>query len=289
MEAYADYMREVSRLKDEQPRFQKVEIEVNTGCNRRCSYCFLATRRRESVVEARRRVMEMELYERVVSQLADLEFEGELNYHFYGEPLINKRLHEYVALARAALPRCTIVLYTNGDLLTPAKYRQLRDAGVGRFYVTFHNDVVPQRLGEVLAQPDVVYDTRSTILLNNRGGYLGRNPFEAVRTLPCIYPSVTVIVTIDGNVLPCSCDFDERMSFGNVRSRHLREIWDSEKARAFRRDLLDGARASHALCEGCDYYSGIVGLPSAAEAHRNVPPPPRARPAARPFLPLAPC
>lgn len=272
---YEDYMRGVDRLKVQRPRFQKVEVEVNTGCNRQCGYCFLATRKRESVVSSRRRVMEMALYATLVGQLESLGFDGELNYHFYGEPLVNKRLPEYVALARRHLPAAAIVLYTNGDLLTPAKYRALREAGVTRFYVTFHDDAVPDRLRDVVTQPDVTYDTRSTMVLNNRGGHLGRNPFERVRSLPCIYPSLSVVVTIDGNVLPCSCDFDEQMPLGNIRTTHLREIWDSEKARGFRQDLLEGARARHALCEGCDFYSPVLGVPSMAEAHRHTGQPPR--------------
>jgi radical SAM protein with 4Fe4S-binding SPASM domain len=269
MDAYDSYMRAVNQFREGNTLFSKVEIEVNIGCNRKCAYCFLATRRRESVVQSKSRTMEMELFALLLSQLSDLSFSGEINFHFYSEPLLNMRLENYVEATRRKLPNVAIVLYTNGDRLDRNRYRQLQTAGVTKFYVTFHDDRIPESREELRTRPDVVYDTRSMILLNNRGGYLGACEHEQVSKLPCIYPSSSIIVTIDGNVLPCSCDFDEQMCFGNIKAASLANIWNSEKAQLFRSDLLAGLRAKHALCKDCDYYSSVLGLPSVAESSRN--------------------
>jgi radical SAM protein with 4Fe4S-binding SPASM domain len=271
MQTYSNYMSEVDRLRRDRPLFQKVEIEINLGCNRRCSYCYLATKKRESIVATGQREMDRVIYSTLLSQLADLNFQGEVNFHFYAEPLLCKRLTEYVQSAKRELPAVSIVLYTNGDFLTPEKFADLKQAGLDTFFITSHDDRLPAHLNEIVKRSDVIWETRSIILLNNRGGYLGENPFPQLRKFPCVYPSLVIVVTIDGNVLPCSCDFNEQMCFGNITRRHLRDIWHSQEAQSFRSALLAGNRAEFALCSECDYYSGILGLPSAAEANRMAP------------------
>jgi radical SAM protein with 4Fe4S-binding SPASM domain len=202
--------------------------------------------------------MGRELYLLLLQQLVQLGFSGEINFHFYAEPLLNKRLAWFSAQAKEQLPKSTIVLYTNGDFLSAARYRQLRESGVDVFYVTRHDDDVPDWLLPLLAERDVVLDYGSKIKLNNRGGYLGPPKDPRVHSFPCVYPSLAIIVTIDGNILPCSCDFDEKMSFGNIKERSLHEIWNSERAVSFRRSVLAGHRSQYDLCRNCDYYSSEI-------------------------------
>jgi radical SAM protein with 4Fe4S-binding SPASM domain len=263
------YLSRVEELKKQTPLFAKVEVEVNLGCNRRCAYCFLATKRREHIIRTKQRVIAPDVYNRLLTQLQDLEFTGELNFHFYSEPLLDPSLSDHIRVARHALPDSLLVLYSNGDRLDVRRYEALKAAGLDRFYLTFHDDVIPDRLKDIINLPDVVFDRRATILLNNRGGYLGKNRNPQVATLPCVYPALAIVVTIEGNVLPCSCDFDEQMSFGNINAVHLRDIWRSPKATQFRDDLLNGWRSRYKLCEHCDYFSGIVGVTSTAEASRD--------------------
>lgn len=271
MQTYSHYISEVDRLQRDRPLFQKVEIEINLGCNRRCGYCFLATRKRETVVATKQREMDRGLYSSLLSQLIDLNFQGEVNFHFYAEPLLSRRLPEYVRSAKREIPAVSIVLYTNGDFLTPEKFAVLKQAGVDRFYITSHDDELPAHLTDIVKLSDVTWEKRSIILLNNRGGYLGPNRFPEIQKLPCIYPSMAIIVTIDGNVLPCSCDFSEQMCFGNITKQHLKDIWHSQAAQSFRTALLAGKRAEFTLCRECDYYSSVLQLPSAAEAKRMAP------------------
>lgn len=267
----ARYLNRVQELQQADSRiFEKVEIEINLGCNRRCTYCFLATDQRENYVKARRKVMEWSLYHRLLEQLQELQFEGVLCFHFYGEPLLNKRLADYVAHAKRMLPRAQSILYTNGDLLSLPQHRKLTDAGVDVFFVTRHDNRIPEPLEPVLKQQNVLLDTRKSMTLNNRAGYLGTAGDTRVSTLPCIYTSESIIVTIDGEVLPCACDFRQTQSFGNIQSAHIGAIYRSEACVQFRRDLLDGKRAKYQLCESCDVYCEVLGSQSAAESHRRV-------------------
>jgi radical SAM protein with 4Fe4S-binding SPASM domain len=264
-----EFRARVDRLARRAGLFEKLEIELSLGCNRRCTYCFLATERRQNHLQTRARTMPWELYELLLAQLAELAFTGVLCFHFYNEPLLHRDLHRYVAAARDRLPAVTVIIYSNGDLLDTARYHELISAGVNVLFVTRHDNAIPPALAAVLRMPGVMLDTRADMELNNRGGYLGPPIVEAVRELPCVFPSETAVITLEGNVLPCSCDFRETTRFGNIRDQHLRDIYFSPRAVAFRRSLLEGRRTDHALCKDCDYYASVLGAASAAEPHRH--------------------
>jgi radical SAM protein with 4Fe4S-binding SPASM domain len=263
------YLERVAELQRGDRLFEKLEVELNLGCNRRCSYCYLATDRRENYVLSNHGTMDSGLFELLIAQLVDLQGGGAICFHFYAEPLLNKRLGECTAWARKRLPRVQVILYTNGDFLTANRHQELTSAGVSLFFVTRHDNKIPSFLAPVLEEDNVVLDRRTDMVFNNRGGLLGRNADQSVRSLPCIHTSECLIVTIDGNVLPCSCDFRELHRFGNIRDTHIADIYRSETCRAFRRNLLAGDRAAYKLCRDCDFYCEVLGVPSAAETHRE--------------------
>jgi len=213
--------------------------------------------------------MEWHLFELVIQQLIDIGFGGVLCFHFYAEPLLNKKLDQYASYARRQLPEAQFIIYTNGDYLTAQRHRELTRAGISLFFITRHDNLIPDFLAPVLQEPNVLLDTRADMVLSNRAGLLGVPRDPRIRSLPCIFTSESLIVTIDGNVLPCSCDFRETHSFGNVKKKHLRDIYASEPCRRFRRDLLAGRREAYPLCRDCDFYGELLGVPSPAESHRR--------------------
>eukprot|EP00257_Ricinus_communis_P024181 XP_015584329.1 uncharacterized protein LOC8276297 [Ricinus communis] len=212
--------------------------------------------------------MNWHLYELIIQQLVDIAFGGVLCFHFYAEPLLNRKLGEFVAYATRQLPKTKCILYTNGDYLTAKKHSDLTAAGISLFFVTRHDNAITDVLLPVLRESNVVLDTRDDITFNNRAGLLGPPTDVRVRTLPCIFTSEALVITIDGNVLPCSCDFRESNCFGNVKEAHIRDIFCSDRCREFRRDLLAGRRAAYKLCRDCDAYCEVLNVPSAAEPHR---------------------
>lgn len=58
------------------------------------------------------------------------------------------------------------------------------------------------------------------------------------------------VISVDGEVLPCSFDKNADFSFGNLKNKPLAEIWHSEKALAFRRLLLTD-RKGVGICCNC--------------------------------------
>src|SRR5579884_3424923 len=112
-----------------------VEIEINSRCNRKCSYCPV------SILPAPKapKMMSEQVISRILEELARLPFEGRLSYHFYNEPLIRRDLEQIIKRFAERLPNAYQVLYTNGQLLTQKRYESLIQAGIHLIKITSHN------------------------------------------------------------------------------------------------------------------------------------------------------
>jgi 2-deoxy-scyllo-inosamine dehydrogenase (SAM-dependent) len=225
------------------PLFQVVEIEVNSRCNRRCSYCPVALDPRPAVPVR----MADAVFDELVGQLGAVGFDGRVSYHFYNEPLLRTDLESLVESMAVAVPGAIQVLYTNGDRLDDERYERLRAAGVDYFVVTLHGGTtVPPR-------PFQVLQTGQDLVLTNRGGLLTDlpGPTAALQRTPCFAPSEIAIVTVTGDVLLCYEDANRSVVMGNVMDRPLAEIWDDERFVDARQALARGERERFAICASC--------------------------------------
>ncbi|MDE1146828.1 MAG: radical SAM/SPASM domain-containing protein [Azospirillaceae bacterium] len=67
----------------------------------------------------------------------------------------------------------------------------------------------------------------------------------------CKFPSQSVTITWDGDVVPCCFDFDKRYVLGNVLSESLADIWNGPALRALRLEFLSN-RVENPLCRNCE-------------------------------------
>lgn len=233
--------------------FSAIEIEINHECNRRCSYCPNSTVARKS-----QSVMSDQIFDKLLSELADLNFYGRLSYHFYNEPMLHPDFIGIVSRTRASLPKVSIQVYTNGTLLTRPRFDHLLAAGVSSFIVTRHENEVRHVFSEVYQglndelKQRVRYLNHEDLVLTNRGGSLKHLNPQKLPLAPCQIPSQIVTVTVTGKVLPCFEDFHETQTMGNIVDHTLMEIWNSEKYRHFRTDLRRGLRHKHSPCSSCN-------------------------------------
>jgi hypothetical protein len=118
----------------------QVEIEVFTYCNRACWFCPNSHIDRRSA----NRFMDESLYLRILSELAEIDYNKVITYSRYNEPLANRIFLQRLREARAALPRACLSTFTNGDYLTRPYLDELRDAGLNRIHVmTYLGDDEP--------------------------------------------------------------------------------------------------------------------------------------------------
>ena len=66
----------------------------------------------------------------------------------------------------------------------------------------------------------------------------------------CAMPFYMLVVTPNGDVVPC-CSTDVPVTYGNIKEKSLRDIWDSPMRKGFCRVHLLGNRGRHPVCSIC--------------------------------------
>ncbi len=258
-------------------KIRHVQIQTVSWCNRSCSFC------PSGKFPTDREFMPLETYERVLDELVRTGFEGRLSPYCMNEPLLDRRLPELVARARAKLPTTRILLQTNGDALKPELGIRLMDAGVNRLIVNVYdksnlsrfrylaNEISAARDGvlsvgylgrgrlsprsrQVQVRDCTIYGTDN---LTNRAGNTDGTVLAEPLKAGCKRPFNQLYVRHDGDVVLCSCDWKAEVVFGNLVEQSLEEVWHSPVAQAYRRKLAKKDR-NMKLCEGCDYGGSPV-------------------------------
>lgn len=219
---------------------RQIEVEVNILCNLECSYCPVS--RYPSEREA---LMPMELFDRLLNQLSQIDFEGILSFHRYNEPTLRQDLETLVEKARMKLPDAKILLVSNGTLLNQSRIQGLFQAGVDEFLVTDHAQLgIGSGPAFQVLQPE-------ELELSTRAGWLDSVPETLV--LPCFAPEEILIVGYNGDVYLCAQDYGRDHVMGNLGRQSLSEIWHGNTFRRYRQLLAQGLRSQACeLCSRCD-------------------------------------
>jgi 2-deoxy-scyllo-inosamine dehydrogenase (SAM-dependent) len=223
-----------------------VEIEVNTQCNRKCSYCPVS----KGVNRGLPKRMKWEIFQTVIAKLEEAEFDGRVSYHFYNEPLLLMDLEKYISYAKDKLKCAEHVIYSNGDLLCDERYNSLVESGVDKFIVTTHdNSVFPER-------PNQIVILGSDLNITNRGGFFSSH-VSAIQK-KCFVPLELIVIGYNGDVMLCYEDTERNNIFGNLVDSNLEDIYYSDEAKSIRISLLAGNRANGlSICKNCDNVSHI--------------------------------
>jgi radical SAM protein with 4Fe4S-binding SPASM domain len=235
--------------------FVAIEIEINHHCNLSCSYCPNSTTNRPS-----KKIMTIESFQKILEQLKDINFAGQICYHFYNEPLLHPQLTDFVLLSRKILPFCRPNIYTNGVFLSLDKFKALYQAGATKFTITKHAGLKDIAFDETWSQLTdeekklVKYSDYTNLSLTNRGGLVdfGDALTPSIATRPCMIPMKTIVVTLEGNVLACYEDYHQKNIMGNVFSEHIKDIWSKEKFINLRANLKMGKRSLYQICSTCN-------------------------------------
>jgi len=69
----------------------------------------------------------------------------------------------------------------------------------------------------------------------------------------CEFPWTSLSIMSNGNVVPCTQDYDAEMTFGNINNESLFSIWNNEQYEVFRRAHISGKfPKGHKCNERCD-------------------------------------
>ena len=239
--------------------FKEIEFETTAYCNRKCSYCPVSMYPRPGDEDGR--YMRREVFEKIISDLKDIKFTGQIAPHLYGEPLTDPRIFEWVAYMRKELPEAKLKLVTNGDYLNREVYDKLMDAGLDFLNLSKHSKALASDCQKLLNELDPAEKEKRINLLdfwsdfNNDQSMLNTRAGEVElkvkkkNPIMCSYVIYPVINTF-GDIILCCNDYHNEHKFGNVMDRHLKDIW-FDPANVEKRHRIYKGIFDHKICQDC--------------------------------------
>ena len=255
------------------PFFSLIEFNLSGLCNRKCVFC---PRAKPEVYPNINEHIPVELYEKIMKELAEVDYDGMILYSAFGEPLLYKNLEVVLELSKRHCPKVHIETVTDGDFVTPEKLRSLFEAGLDTLLISMYDgpeqeeqfqEMVDQvGLGDsqvILRKRWLPPEEHYGITLNNRAGMvdlpeIGIVPLKEPLKRPCFYPFYQVLVDYDGAVLLCPHDWSKKLIVGNLNHQTIHEVWDGRILRRVRRSLAASDR-NFAPCDKCDVDGTLMG------------------------------
>jgi len=240
MKSWYDRGKDMFMPKPKTDMFTNIEIEINSHCNRRCSYC------PNSEYGRGKHFMDFALYQKIINELSSMDFSGIISPHLYGEPLLHPKLSEHVRYAKQKLPNIKFRVFTNGDFLTLNKHHELVDSGVSEFIVTAHDEKTYEKIAALNLDKVILLKIDDHCLMN-RGGFVD---VKVVTAVCCNYPSEFFVINYKGEVVLCCNDFLCENVMGDLKDELIIEAYHSSKFKNLRTQLNNG-EFNIGLCKKC--------------------------------------
>ena len=110
-----------------------VNLETNSHCNRKCHYCPLSLVNRGQNTQ-----MKPEIFDRILENLAEINYSSSVSLNLYNEPLSDENLIAKLRRIRQVLPKAFLRFNSNGDFLTPKILKELESSGANYLNITLH-------------------------------------------------------------------------------------------------------------------------------------------------------
>lgn len=266
------------------PDIAEVELQIASWCNRSCSFCPSGT------FPVPRAFMEFDLAQSLVAQLKERDFAGTVGFHLICEPLLNKRLGDFISLFRQELPGTFLRLESNGDALKDFEtLHGLFERGLNEILINCYESTeqFKKRNREIIdltkRHPEIWY--RNLYKCNPPGPRSGwkvvrlrdfHDPTKATRTwgglveianpaatceafplrLGCSRPFKRLHVNYLGQAILCNNDWKFEVVCGDLKTQSLGEVWGSETLVRCR-ERLERRDRDMPLCCKCD--QGLPG------------------------------
>jgi len=254
----------------------EVRIETINACNSTCAFCPMNIYSEETKNRTTVRMDEV-LFEKIIKELHDEKFNGDLKFYTENEPLLDRRLTDFVRQAKNDIPNVKrMQLDTNGLLLTEELGASLLEAGINHLHINDYSKDLNGGFNKKKEKIKSVYDKLCKIfpdthivhryrlleeVLDSRGGHAPNNRM-VLSTAPkvsCAFPFYQFPITSNGNIGLCCVDTVFEEPLGNVNHNSIKEIWQGNSYKEFRRDLTLGKR-NKKLCSQCTYSGHSIGM-----------------------------
>ncbi len=237
--------------------FSAIALETTTYCNLRCFFC--PNSKHERGLEKNKKLMDEELFKKIINELSEMKYKGRVLLFFFGDPLTDKRLPKLINYAKHKLPKSNIEINSNGFLLTLELYHELVKNGLNRIGITQYKKIMPPNTQKVLQylkehpkEKNIIgYRIQNTQELSNRGGEIKLKKSPNYERPICCYPgSAQSTIDYDGNWVLCCNDYHSSVKFGNLRNESIIEVWNKPNFKKLRRELRKGVYKLP-ICKTC--------------------------------------
>ena len=277
--------------------FNTISVEISAQCNRKCVFCPVAYNSRPD------ERMDGEGLDKIVGELSVLKYAGRVELYIYNEPTKDwEYLKAVVQALRYCVPRCTIMVATNGDYLrTPERVMELFDAGLNQLLINCYSPglyaqrvewfeslridiarggdmygaIGPKRKAiKLMDKSDPSQFGSGVFGLTNRAGNIqGFMPaVDKPVSRMCVRPFRILNINWLGEALVCCQDYHGKVKVGNAKGKTVTELWSSPVLNEYRRRLYSKDR-SLPLCNKCDCHAGAypfnVDVPSGPYPSEN--------------------
>jgi len=240
------------------PIFEKISIEINSYCNRACSFCTRSLDNREKVR------MPEEMVHKVLYELAEINYKGLISFHFYNEVFTDKRIFSFFEKCQEL--GLNNYLFTNGDYLTKDVIERLSKYNIKEFTLSIYDWKTDEEFQEkcdafnkelqLEAYSWDFYIVKGGENFGNRAGYVQhkQEEFSLPLKAACSRIEKKLEVRYDGSVVMCCLDYYAIHTIGNIKNKNIIDIWYGEIRQKQIMDLRQGLRKCYKLCSKCSDY-----------------------------------
>ena len=243
---------------------ETIEIETVNRCNGTCPFCPV------NVNQPQRKYAKMtdELFKKIINELADMNYSAAIAFYSNNEPFLDERIIDFCKYASEKLPNAYLRLFTNGTLLTFEKFLAIMPY-LDVLVIDNYNDDKQINTPElhkvydyIQEHPEIKERVNFSFRLQNevlksRGGQapnkIGKNDTKMLRFL-CTRPFHQFIIRPTGEISLCCNDALGKYTMGDLNTQTISEVWNSEKYKSVREEMLKNGRKNLILCNQCDSF-----------------------------------
>lgn len=245
---------------EEIPVFQNVMIETINRCNGICDFC-PANKNEETRTFKK---MTEDMYNGIINELEEIKWSGKLFLCVNNEPFLDKRIIAFAKYAKIKISNASIVLITNGSLLTTEKMDEMvgivDEITINDYSERYILSKPIKRIYKHVKKHSEKYDLmkisinrryNKEILATRAGNAPNKKNKNVKMKMSCLYPFMDFIIFPDGQVGMCCNDCKECSCFGDISKDKILNIWENEKFQDLRKAVSKG-RDKYEFCKECD-------------------------------------
>lgn len=251
----------VEHMQGKEIMFDHVEIETVNRCNGSCSFCPVS----KGNDTREYKIMSEELFEKIIHQLADINYSGKLALFSNNEPFLDENILIRHWYARKMLPNARMHLFTNGTLLSIERFQELMlylDELIIDNYQQDLKLIKPcqeileycEEHPELKRKVTIVLRKPQEILTTRGGDAPNRKEIVSYGKERCVLPYKQLIIRPDGKVSLCCNDSLGKNTLGDLAKDSILDVWNNQKFKVVREALYQG-RENWKNCKYCDVFS----------------------------------